>query len=199
LRVLQENEIRAVGDTKTKKIDVRVIAATSRDLEDEVARGMFREDLFYRLNVLRIHMPPLREWKEDIPLLCRHFLNLFKERLGREIRDIHPDAVNLLAAHHWPGNVRELEHVIERAVVLADGNTLVPENLPTGLGTLDNEGKTAGVPDGYSLKSAQKIVEKRLIVRALRATEGNRTRASKLLEISHPSLLSKMKTYGIDM
>ncbi len=199
LRVLQENEIRAVGDAKTRKIDVRVIAATARMIEDEVGRGTFREDLFYRLNVLRIHIPPLREWREDIPLLCRHFIDLFNEKLGGEVRGIHSDAAHFLAAHNWPGNVRELENVIERAFVLSDGPVLLPESFPKGLGNVDEAVNLGDALKGYSLKAAQKVVEKKLIIKALRATAGNRTRAGKLLEISHPSLLSKMKTYGIDM
>jgi two-component system, NtrC family, response regulator AtoC len=198
LRVLQESEIRAVGDSQTRKIDVRVIAATARNLEEEVKAGKFREDLFYRLNVVRIEVPPLREWHEDIPLLCRHFLNLFNEKFGKDIKGISPKALSLLKRHRWPGNVRELENVLERAVVLADGPILVPDNFSidpgkAGTGTLD------GLFTGFSLKAAQKKLEKQMIIRALTSTGGNRTQASKLLEISHPSLLSKIKTYNIDL
>jgi two-component system, NtrC family, response regulator AtoC len=198
LRVLQESEIRAVGDSQTRKIDVRVIAATARNLEEEVKAGKFREDLFYRLNVVRIEVPPLREWHEDIPLLCRHFLNLFNEKFGKDIKGISPKALSLLKRHRWPGNVRELENVLERAVVLADGPILVPDNFSidpgkAGTGTLD------GLFTGFSLKAAQKKLEKEMIIRALTSTGGNRTQASKLLEISHPSLLSKIKTYNIDL
>ena len=114
LRVLQENEIRAVGDSKTKKIDVRVIAATAKHLEDEVSKGTFREDLFFRLNVLPIKLPPLRDRPEDIPLLCQHFLDRFNIRLEKEIKGITPTAMSLLLKHSWPGNVRELENIIER-------------------------------------------------------------------------------------
>lgn len=199
LRVLQENEIRSVGDAKVRRVDVRVIAATARNLEDAVAKGAFRKDLFYRLNVLRIHIPPLREWREDIPLLVRHFINLFDGKFDAGIRGVAPEAMSLLNRHLWPGNVRELENVIERAMVLADEPILQVENLPPNFGSVAEDGHAAEIYEGYSLKEAQKVLEKKLITRALKATGGNRTRAGKLLEISHPSLLSKMKTYKIDL
>jgi two-component system response regulator AtoC len=198
LRVLQDSEIRAVGDSKTKKVDVRVIAATSKNLEDEVRTGAFREDLYFRLNVLQILLPPLVERTEDIPLLCQHFIDRFNVRLNKDIKGISPTAMSLLLKHLWPGNVRELENVIERAVVLADDTILSPENLPDELGL---EPRTPmdvnGLFEGHSLKKAQKVLEKKLIIRALTETGGNRTHASRLLEISHPSLLSKIKAYNI--
>ncbi len=199
LRVLQENEIRAVGDSKTKKIDVRVIAATSKNLEHEVKNGTFREDLFFRLNVLPIQLPPLKDRPEDIPMLSRHFIDRFNISLGKSISGIAPAAMSLLLKHSWPGNVRELENVIERAVILAEGTILVPENFHLNL---DGASKTENMEDlfnGYSLKVNQKILEKRLIIKALKETKGNRTKAAGILEISHPSLLSKMKAYGIDL
>ena len=199
LRVLQENEIRPVGDSKTKKVDVRVIAATSKNLEDELENGTFREDLYYRLNVLRINVPPLRDWKEDIPLLSQHFINLFNEKFDKDIKEMSPAAMRILIQHQWPGNVRELENVIERAVVLAEEKVLLPEDLPPELGIKSETDKIDDFLNGYSLKSAKKTMEKKLIVRALQSTGGNRTRAAKLLEISHPSLLSKIKTYDIDV
>ncbi|MBW1840225.1 MAG: sigma-54-dependent Fis family transcriptional regulator [Deltaproteobacteria bacterium] len=197
LRVLQENEVRSVGDSKTMKVDVRVIAATAKTLEDEVAKGTFREDLFYRLNVLSIKLPPLRERPEDIPLLSQHFINRFNTALGKDIQGITPSAMSMLLKHNWPGNVRELENVIERAVVLSEEMSLVSENLPPEMGAESEKGKMNGVFEGYSLKAAQRLMEEELITRALKATDGNRTKASRLLEISHPSLLSKIKTYGI--
>lgn len=197
LRVLQENEIRAVGDSKNRKIDVRVIAATAKNLEDEVSKGTFRDDLFYRLNVFRIHIPPLRDWCEDIPLLSRHFINIFNEKLGIQIRGIAPEAMRLLLRHHWPGNVRELENVIERAMVMAEDTILKPENLPGGLSVKPGVEMPADFFDGYSLKNAHKVMEKELITKALIATGGNRTKAGELLEISYPSLLSKIKAYKI--
>jgi two-component system response regulator AtoC len=197
LRVLQENEIRPVGDSKTMQIDVRVIAATAKNLEEEVGKGTFREDLFYRLNVLPIKLPPLRNRPEDIPLLSQHFIDKFSISLDKEIKGITSAAMSILLKHSWPGNVRELENVIERAVVLAEGKNLVPENFPSNLGVESLTDKMDDFLEEYSLKAAQKVLEKRLITRALEKTGGNRTRAARLLEISHPSLLSKIKVYNI--
>jgi len=203
LRVLQENEIRPVGDSKTMQIDVRVIAATAKNLEEEVGKGTFREDLFYRLNVLPIKLPPLRNRPEDIPLLSQHFINKFSISLDKEIKGITSAAMSILLKHSWPGNVRELENVIERAVVLAEGENLVPENFPEHfpaiLGAESLTDKMDDLLEEYSLKAAQKVLEERLITRALVKTGGNRTRAARLLEISHPSLLSKIKVYNILM
>jgi two-component system response regulator AtoC len=199
LRVLQENEIRPVGDSKTMQIDVRVIAATAKNLEEEVGKGTFREDLFYRLNVLPIKLPPLRNRPEDIPLLSQHFIDKFSISLDKEIKGITSAAMSILLKHSWPGNVRELENVIERAVVLAEGKNLVPENFPSKLGAESLTDKMDDFLEEYSLKAAQKVLEKRLITRALEKTGGNRTRAARLLEISHPSLLSKIKVYNILM
>lgn len=197
LRVLQENEIRIVGDSKTKKIDVRVIAATSKNLEDEVQRGTFREDLFFRLNVLPIQLPLLKDRPEDIPILCQHFIDRFNISLKKNIKGITPAAMSLLLKYSWPGNVRELGNVIERAVVLAEETMLLPENFPLDLGDGLGTERMESFFNGYSLKAAQKILEKRLITKALKATDGNRTKAARMLEISHPSLLSKIKAYDI--
>ena len=199
LRVLQENEIRPVGDSKTKNIDVRVIAATSKNLEDEVKNGTFREDLFFRLNVMPIQLPPLKDRPEDIPLLSQHFIDRFNISLEKNIKGITPAAMSILLKHHWPGNVRELGNVIERAAVLAEETILVPENFPQDLSKSSEREKLEDFFDGHSLKAAQKILEKRLITKALQATNGNRTKAARILEISHPSLLSKIKAYDINL
>jgi len=199
LRVLQESEVRPVGGAKTSKVDVRVVAATAKDLELEMQEGRFREDLFYRLNVLRVHLPPLRERTEDIPLLCRFFIDRYCGQLGKQIEGVSPGAMRLLMDHKWPGNVRELENMIERAVVLADKHIILPENLPMEFGIKHASNRMDDFFEGFSLKNARKIMEERLITRALESTGGNRTQAAKLLEISIPSLLSKMKTYQIDM
>jgi two-component system response regulator AtoC len=199
LRVLQENEIRPVGDSKTKKIDVRVIAATSKNLEDEAKNGSFREDLFFRLNVMPIQLPLLKDRPEDIPILSQHFINRFNVSLEKNIRGITPSAMSILLKYHWPGNVRELGNVIERAVVLAEESILVQENFSLDLGEDQEREKVEEFFDGHSLKAAQKILEKRLITKALKATNGNRTQAARILEISHPSLLSKIKTYDINL
>ena len=199
LRVLQENEIRMVGDSKSMKIDVRVIAATAKDLEEEVKKGTFREDLFYRLNVLSIAIPPLRDRSEDIPLLCDHFIKRFNNRLGKNITGIAPAALSRLLEYNWPGNVRELENAIERAVVLAEDALLLSDHFPPDIGEQFGDDQLDEFIDGHSLKAAQKLMEKKLITKALTKTDGNRTQAARLLEISHPSLLSKIKTYGIDL
>jgi two-component system response regulator AtoC len=199
LRVLQENEVRMIGDSKSTKIDVRVIAATAKDLEAEVKKGTFREDLFYRLNVLTIKMPPLCGRPEDIPLLCDHFVERFNSTLNKKTKGIAPAAMSLLLEYHWPGNVRELENAIERAMVLSEEALLLPEHFPPEFGQRFGANQLNDVFNGYSLKAAQKLMEKNLITRALTHTGGNRTQAARLLEISHPSLLSKIKSYSIDL
>jgi len=197
LRVLQEYEIRPIGSSKTKRIDVRVIAATAKNLEDEIKKGTFRKDLFYRLNVLCIKLPPLRERTEDIPLLVQHFINRFNNKLGKTINGIDSAALALLLQHDWPGNIRELENAIERAVVFAEEANLMPEHFPSAFRTKSGTDGSDELFDGYSLKSARQALEKKLITKALKATNGNRTKAGQILEISHPSLLNKIKTYNI--
>jgi two-component system response regulator AtoC len=198
LRVLQESEIRPIGGSKSKAINVRVIAATSKELEKEMDSGQFREDLFYRLNVVPINLPPLRRRSDDIPLLCQFFITRFNETLGSRIKNISSAAMAALIQYDWPGNIRELENAIERAIVLADGSTLEIENFDiVKTGPSDPEGGVEGGYDGFSLKVAKAELEARMIRKALAATGGNRTHAANMLEISHPSLLSKMKLYGI--
>ena len=199
LRVLQENEVWMIGDSKSTEIDVRVIAASARDLEAEVKKGTFREDLFYRLNVLTIKIPPLCDRSEDIPLLCDHFIERFNNSLKKRIKGIAPAAMSLLLEYHWPGNVRELENAIERAMVLSEEALLLPENFPAEFGQRFGENQLNDFLNGYSLKDAQKLMEKKLITSALTYTGGNRTQAARLLEISHPSLLSKIKSYNIEL
>ena len=198
LRVLQEGEVHAVGSNIPHKIDVRVIAATARDLEQEVRMGLFRQDLYYRLNVVHIHLPPLRERANDIPLLSEFFLKRHGHRLDVPISAIAPAAMTRLLQHAWPGNVRELENVIERAVVLADKNIILPENLPAEFGTRPTGRRLDDFFGGFSIKQAQKIMESALISRALQTTGGNKSKAAELLEISYPSLLSKIKEYELD-
>jgi two-component system response regulator AtoC len=199
LRVLQENEVRPVGDSKSLQIDVRVIAATSKKLEEEVKKGGFREDLYYRLDVMTVKIPPLRERTEDIPLLCKHFIGRFNEILDKNISGLTSYAMARLLEYHWPGNVRQLENVIERAMVIADDSLLLPEHFAAELIYNDRHTQKDTVFEGLSLKDAKRVVEKKLITRALNETGGNRTRAARVLEISHPSLLTKMKAYGIDL
>ena len=199
LRVLQDNEVRPIGESKSTRIDVRVVAATAKNLEEEVRMGTFREDLYYRLNVLTIKLPPLKQRSEDIPLLCKHFIHRFNRILDKDIKDLTPEAMAQLLEYPWPGNVRELENVIERAMVIADDPHLTAEHLFLDKGKVVRDTKARTGFDGLSIKEAQKVVEKDLITRALQETDGNRTRAAGLLEISHPSLLSKMKAYEINL
>ncbi len=198
LRVLQEGEIRPVGSAHNQKIDVRIIAATARDLAREVSKGAFREDLYYRLNVLAVRIPPLRERTEDIPLLARCLLRRINSKLNTSVTDIAPPAMSLLIQHAWPGNVRELENTLERAMIMADRETVGPEDLPLNVRDQNDSKDTAGPFHGYSLKEAAERMERQLISRALDATDGNKSRAMELLEISYPSLLSKIKKYGLE-
>jgi two-component system response regulator AtoC len=197
LRVLQEQEIRQLGSVASKKIDVRIVAATARDLAEEVQAGRFREDLYYRLNVINIHIPPLRERAVDIPQLCEFFISRFSSRMVTvEIDGIAPAAMKLLLAYPWPGNVRELENAIERAMILADGKLIQPENLPAKIADSRTEDCFASFHDLYSIKQGRKMLEQCLINKALETTDGNKSRAARLLEISYPSLLNKIKEYG---
>jgi len=196
LRVLQEEEVRPLGESKPRQVDVRVLAATARELEAEVAAGRFREDLFYRLNVLRVEVPPLRERPEDIPLLVDHFLAQFRDALGKPVRGISDEALARLVAYRWPGNVRELENVIERAVILTRSEQLGLRELPTNVVACEAESDAGGGGD-LSLKRARRAAESEMIRRALRETDGNRTHAARLLGISHRALLYKLKEYDI--
>jgi two-component system response regulator AtoC len=195
LRVLQEEEVRGVGEAKPRTVDVRVIAATARNLESEVAAGRFREDLFYRLDVVRVNVPPLRERREDIPLLVDHFLGRSLATLGKSVASVDDDALERLVAYQWPGNVRELENVLERAVILARGDRLSLADLPPNLATVRGDRRSAS--RDLSLRRARRALEARLIQEALDATGGNRTHAAKLLGISHRALLYKLKEYAI--
>jgi len=195
LRALQEEEVRRVGEQRCISIDVRVIASTSRNLPEEVARSAFREDLFYRLNVLPMHIAPLRERRDDIPLLVEHFIHKHNRAHRLAISGITPAALKSLMAQAWPGNVRELENSIERAMVLSEQEILdipLPNDMPTSAAT------TTQPSNDLSIKRGTKILEKELITRALESTGGNKSKASRLLEISYPALLSKMKTYGLN-
>ena len=200
LRVLQEEEVRPVGESKPRSVDVRVLAATARNLEQMVAEGQFREDLYYRLNVVQLRVPPLRERPEDIPLLVDHFFAQSCAQLGKPLRGVADATLERLSAHRWPGNVRELENVIERAVLLCDGDTIPPSALPEAIARPARAPAGAGspgAPSRFALKPARKRFEAGLIREALEACRGNRTRAARLLEISHRALLYKIKEYGI--
>lgn len=193
LRVIQDRKIQRLGGTGVIPVDVRIIAATNADLEARVAEGRFREDLFYRLNVIRIHLPPLRERPEDIPVLARHFLLTMRDRTGSQVTDIVPEALRKLQQYRFPGNVRELENMIERAVILADGQTLHPADFPLpGDGAVPAD-STAPQTAGGTLKE----MERELIRIALLRHEGRRQNAADELGISRRTLLNKIKLYRL--
>jgi len=196
LRALQEGEVRRVGDNASRGVDVRLVAATARDLEADVADGKFRADLYYRINVVRIHLPALRERTEDIPELVRHFVDRFNRRLGLHVTGVTAAAMRALVEYPWPGNVRELENVVERAMVLTDGPQLDVEQLPTlAAPVARNDGGAS--PLDLSVKRRTEELERALIKEALDRTRGNRTRAAKLLDLSHRALLYKIRDYGL--
>jgi transcriptional regulator with PAS, ATPase and Fis domain len=222
LRVLQEREIERVGSTKTVKVDIRVIAATNRDLATMVDKGEFREDLYYRLNVIPLHLPPLRKRRDDIAMLIDHFIAEYNPRLKRNITAVSDFALQKLLNYHWPGNIRELENTIQRTMVMAKGNTVMLEDLPP---TLRGESKlatrtTSELPAGvevlddldlpgllntedFSVPLAERLqhiadhIEKYLIRGALKKTGGHRQETADLLSISRKSLHNKMVRYGL--
>jgi two-component system response regulator AtoC len=195
LRVLQDGEIRRVGDTQASHVDVGIIAATAKDLASEVKNNRFREDLYYRLNVLPIHIPPLRERKADIPPLVEYFVDVYNKKLGLQIKRVSKDAMERFLQYPWPGNVRELENIIERAMILAEGDTIAIEGL---LMYLQGDEGPDSIPSGLSIKKGAREMEIRLIKEALKQTRGNRLRAARILEISHKALLYKLKDYGLE-
>jgi two-component system response regulator AtoC len=197
LRALQEEEIRPLGDTRAITVDVRIIAATARDLAREVEKNTFRDDLFYRLNVLSVRVPPLRERREDIPLLVDHFIQKYNGRLATNVERISPEAMHRLMEYEWRGNVRELENVIERAMVLTESKIIGLEYLPSSIQKGHDTFPHKVLEGVTSIKKATKSVERELIRRALVQTKGNRTQAAQILEVSLPALLYKMKEYQI--
>ncbi len=200
LRILQEREFERIGGHQTIKVDIRIIAATNRDLQAMVKEGTFREDLFYRLNVIHLILPPLRDRREDISLLANHFLQKFSSENQRDIIDIDPMAMSLLTAWSWPGNIRELSNVIERAVVMNSGPIIFSEDLPPQIRQpVCNAGEAKTTPVGErNLKEEIKRVEKRIIMEVLEQQEGNRTRTALMLGISRRALMYKLREYGID-
>jgi two-component system, NtrC family, response regulator AtoC len=199
LRVLQEGEVRRLGDTRAREVDVRLISATNRDLEEEIRAGNFRRDLFYRIAVVPIHLIPLRQRRDEVPLLVQHFIDKYNGKLKLELNGIESDAMRVLLHYHWHGNVRELENTIERAMVLADGSRITITDLPphvtTPVPSLDGPELS---DDELSVKKHGALLEKRLIRQALDRTGGNKTRAADLLELSSRALLYKIREYGLD-
>ena len=197
LRVLQEEEISPLGGIGSKKIDVRVLAATISDLNKKIEEGEFREDLFYRINVMTIHLPPLRERRGDIPLLIGYFIDIFNKKLGKNIEGLSSETMPIMMGYSWPGNIRELENVVERSVLLAKGRWITPSELPSSI--TSDQGIPSSIDHEHtlSIKKASKRLERNLIQKALELTDGNRTKASKILEISRPILIAKIKKYNL--
>lgn len=209
LRVLQESEFERVGGIKTIRVDVRLVASTNRDLRREIANSSFREDLFYRLNVVPIHLPSLRDRHEDIPKLVQHFVGKFNARLHKSVESADNEAMNRLCAYPWPGNIRELENVIERAVLFCDGPRIGAADLPAEIRGASASGtpvprlvalsETSTGPDGLKeqVKAARTRIEREIIVRALEQTSNNVTHAARMLKISRKGLQLKMKELGL--
>jgi DNA-binding NtrC family response regulator len=193
LRIIQEKEFEKVGGRKTVQVDTRIIAATNKDLKREVREGRFREDLYYRLNVVRIHVPPLAERMEDVPLLLNHFIDLLCQENNRGIIEFTPEAINCLNSYHWPGNVRELENEVKRLLALNAGSLITMEDLSKTI-THDkviNRGKVS------PLKEKVRTLEVEMIKNALEETKGNQVQTAKLLGLSRHGLIKKIKRYGL--
>jgi transcriptional regulator with PAS, ATPase and Fis domain len=197
LRVLQERAFERVGSSKTRAVDVRVISATNRDLEQAVEEGRFREDLYYRLNVIPVTIPPLRARPEDIPLLVRHFLDRLNRMNKGKISGVTPEALGLLRAYHWPGNVRELENFIERVVALKGSGEIDAEDLPMSMRQSKKaEGRAAAIefpPQGIDLPCLINELEHNLITQALTLSHGVKSRAAELLGLNRTTLVEKLR------
>jgi two-component system response regulator PilR (NtrC family) len=204
LRVLQDREFKRVGGTEDIRVDVRIISATNKDLEEAVRAKQFREDLFYRLNVIQIKLPTLRERKEDIPLLAGHFLNRYAEELGKQISQISPDALRILIQYDYPGNVRELQNIIERAVALEISQELTPSNLSSyleeqSLNLHKRRGLDLEIPnEGIDLEKIVEDIERTLLVKALDRTKGIKKKAAELLHINFRSMRYRLEKYGLN-
>jgi two-component system response regulator PilR (NtrC family) len=199
LRVVQEKTFRRVGGADDMRVDVRIISATNQNLADNVKTGTFREDLYYRLNVIPLQLPPLRDRKEDIPILTKHFIEKYSREFGKEIITISAYALELLMQYPFPGNIRELQNIIERSVALETSNIILPENLILSREISEGEEKTIpDLPDdGLNLNDELAIFEKRLIEKALKTAGGSKSRAAELLKISYDSLHYRSEKLGI--
>jgi Nif-specific regulatory protein len=194
LRVLQEREFERLGGVQPVKVNVRVVAATNKDLETAVKEGTFREDLYYRLNVFSVYMPPLRERKPDIPLLADHFVEKYAAAHGKDVRRIATTAIDMLMSYHWPGNVRELENCIERAVLVCEGGVIHAHHLPPTLQTAE----VSGTLPRRSLAEALASYEKDLIIDALKSARGNKAKAARLLDSTERIVAYSVRKHGID-
>jgi DNA-binding NtrC family response regulator len=199
LRVLQDRTFEPVGSSKTQSVDVRVIAATNQNLEDAIAKRIFREDLYYRLNVIPIVVPPLRERRDDIPLLAQHFLDIANENRGDEGVSLSDEAIELMTGFDWPGNVRELENLVERVVTLCSGRGVVASDLPKSLQASSPPTPAAPQipPQGLNFRDVVDQFESDLILQALEITHGNKNRAAQLIQMNRTTMLEKMKKKGV--
>ena len=193
LRAIQEGEFFSVGSNQPRRVDVRFVAATNKNLEQEVAAGRFREDLFFRLSVITLKLPPLRERREDIEPLAEYYLNLFNSRMKKSVTAISPDARKVLAAYNWPGNVRELKNIIERAIILTDSHVITPESLP--LSVIDTRQNQRAVVGG--LETTLALLEKEHIIRVLDATGRHKSRTAAILGVCRRTLDRKLEEYGL--
>ncbi|MCG6536964.1 MAG: sigma 54-interacting transcriptional regulator, partial [Syntrophales bacterium LBB04] len=201
LRVVQEKTFRRIGGSEDIKVDIRIISATNKSLEKSVKEGVFREDLYYRLNVIPINIPPLRKRKEDIPLLARHFIEKYSREFGKEVKTISAYALELLLEYHFPGNIRELENIIERSIVLEQSNIILPENLVL-VGNAEEQASLKDdadiPPEGIDLNEKVAKLEKQLIEKALEKARGSKTKAAELLHVSSDSLRYRIEKLGIE-
>jgi two-component system response regulator HydG len=201
LRVIQEREIQPVGSSRVEKVDVRIVAATNRDLSEEVEKGNFREDLFYRINVVTLQIPPLRKRMEDIPLLADAFVRRYAEKNRKVVKGFTPLAMNYLLNHDWPGNVRELENAVERAVILMTGDHITENQLPINITGKDLSSDTAMLGEGVqNIPADQPLeeIEKRAIIATLKSTGGNKSETARRLGINRKTLHNKLKRYGLE-
>jgi len=193
LRVLETKQFERVGDHRPISVDVRIITATNRNLDELVTQGKFRDDFFFRINVIPIHLPPLRERMEDIPLLVETFIRRLRKVSGKPITGFSPEAMELFMNYHWPGNVRELKGILEYAFVIAEGGVLQPEHLPGKMALSAPAGETS--PTAVSSENQEKAE----LLEALRQSSGNQSRAARLLGVSRVTVWHRMKKYGIDL
>jgi len=199
LRVVQEKTFRRIGGAEDIKVDVRIISATNQNLEEKVKKGEFREDLFFRLNVIPVHVPPLRERKEDIPLLTKHFIEKYAREFDKEIRTISSYAMELLMDYAFPGNIRELENIIERSVAMESSNIILPENLLLSTTAAGMANLSIEIPDkGINLNDELEKIEKKIIEKALQKAKGSKTRAGELLQVTFDSLRYRIEKLGIE-
>ncbi|RMF89193.1 MAG: sigma-54-dependent Fis family transcriptional regulator, partial [Nitrospinota bacterium] len=202
LRVLQEREFERVGGTRTIRVDVRIIAATNKNLEELVNQGLFREDLYYRLNVIPINIPPLRERKSDIPLLVYHFIERFNKEKKRHIQGITPEAMEMLKRYHWPGNVRELENIIERIVILKGSGMITPADLPEKLASTSREALLPDIEipeEGIDFGATMEMLEKELLRKALEKAGGVKSKAARFLHMNRTTLVEKVKKLRLEV